>query len=96
MYFAHLQNGDVFSCPRSTASWTEAEPHSSVDSIGLENRRSLVRYPAQPIFFLRIDDSHGEGSHSSLTAVRRFDHGYVGKQPVAWKEYCMEYWLKEL
>ena len=22
--------------------------------------------------------------------------GYVGKQPVAWKEYCAEYWLKEL
>ena len=21
---------------------------------------------------------------------------YVGKQPVAWKEYCVEYWLKEL
>ena len=34
--------------------------------------------------------------HSSLTAVRCFDNGYVGKQPVAWKEYCAEYWLKEL
>ena len=22
--------------------------------------------------------------------------GYVGKQPVAWKKYCAEYWLKEL
>ena len=22
--------------------------------------------------------------------------GYVGKQPVAWKEYCAEYWLREL
>ena len=25
-----------------------------------------------------------------------FDNGYVGKQPVAWEEYCAEYWLKEL
>ena len=23
------------------------------------------------------------------------DNCYVGKQPVAWKEYCEEYWLKE-
>ena len=22
-----------------------------------------------------------------------FDNGYVGKQPVAWREYCAEYWL---
>ena len=25
-----------------------------------------------------------------------FNYGYVGKQPVAWKEYCVEYWFKEL
>ena len=29
-------------------------------------------------------------------AVRCFDNGHVGKQPVAWKEYCPEYWFKEL
>ena len=29
-------------------------------------------------------------------AVHCFDSGYVGKQLVAWKEYCAEYWLKEL
>ena len=34
--------------------------------------------------------------HSSLTAVRCLDNGYMRKQPVAWKEYCAEYWLKEL
>ena len=34
--------------------------------------------------------------HSSLTAVHCFNNGYVGKQPVAWKEYCVGYWLKEL
>ena len=31
-----------------------------------------------------------------LTTVPCFDSGYVGKQPVAWKEYCEEYWLKEV
>ena len=31
-----------------------------------------------------------------LNAVHCFDDGYVGKQPVAWKEYCVVYWLKEL
>ena len=34
--------------------------------------------------------------HSSLTNVRCFNNSHVGKQPVAWKEYCAEYWLKEL
>ena len=32
----------------------------------------------------------------SLTAVHCYDSGYAGKQPVAWKEYCAEYRLKEL
>ena len=34
--------------------------------------------------------------HSSLSAVCCFDNRYKGKHPVAWKEYCGEYWLKEL
>ena len=42
-----------------------------------------------------INDSHCDRIHSSLTAVRCFDNSSVGKQPVAWKEYCAEYWLKE-
>ena len=45
------------------------------------------------IFFPRIDDSHCDRIHSSLTAVSCLYNGYVGKQPVAWKEYCVEYWL---
>ena len=28
-------------------------------------------------------------------SVRCFDNGYVGKQPVAWKECCAVYWLKK-
>ena len=63
-----------------------AEPHSSV--CRLKNMRS----PARPVFFPSI----GDRIHSSLTAVRCLDNGYVGKEPVAWKEYCAEYWLKEL
>ena len=51
---------------------------------------------AQTIFFPRIDDSHCDTIHSSLTTVRCSHKGYVGKQAVAWKEYCVEYWLKEL
>ena len=34
--------------------------------------------------------------HSSLTTVHCFDNGYVGKQPVSWKEYCAVHWSKEL
>ena len=48
------------------------------------------------MFFLRTVDSHCDRIHSSLTAVYCFDRGYVGKQPVGWKENCAEYWLNEL
>ena len=51
---------------------------------------------ARPIFFPRTDESHCNRIHSPLTAVLSFDNGYVGKQLVAWEEYCWEYWLKEL
>ena len=61
-----------------------AEPHSLVGSV--ENWRSLVRSPAWPIFFLRLDDSHYDRIHSSLTTVQCFDNGFMRKQPVAWKE----------
>ena len=40
-----------------------------------------------------IDSSHCDTFHSAFTAVHCFDNGYVGKQPVGWKEYCAEYWL---
>ena len=43
-----------------------------------------------------IDDSYYDRIHSSLTTVHCFNNRYVGKQPVAWKEYCAEYWLKDL
>ena len=68
-----------------------------VPSVALrtEDRRSLVRSPARPILFPRIDDSHCDRIHSSLTTVSCFDNDYVRKQPVASKEYSVEHWLKE-
>ena len=50
---------------------------------------------ARQILFPRIDDSHYDRMHSSLTAAHCFDDDYVGMQPVAWKEYCAEYRSKE-
>ena len=70
------------------------EPHSSVSSV--PDLRTGGLSQARPIFFLRIDDSHCDRIHSSLTSVNCFDNGCVRKQPVAWKEFCAEYWLKEL
>ena len=52
--------------------------------------------PARPIFSPRINDSHCNTIQSSLTTVQCFDDGYEEKQPMAWKEYDAEYWLKEL
>ena len=42
------------------------------------------------------NNSHCDRIRSSRTAVCCFDNGHVGKQPVAWKEYCAEFWSKEL
>ena len=61
-----------------------------------EQKVTQVRSQARPIFFPRIDDSHCDRIHISVSAVRCFDSGYMGKQPVAWKEYCAEYWFNEL
>ena len=52
--------------------------------------------PARQVFSPRIDDSHCDRIHSSLTAVHYFDNVCVGKQSVAWKEYSATYWSKEL
>ena len=64
--------------------------------VWFENRKSLVRSPAGPVFFPTIDESHCSKIRSSLTAVHCPDGSYVEKQQAAWKEYCAECWLKEL
>ena len=74
-----------------------AKAHSSSSGVeDLQTGGGCFDPQAQPIFFLRIYDSHCNMIHSSLTAVHCFDNGYLGKQAVAWIEYCVEYWLKEL
>ena len=55
-----------------------AEPHSSVSSV-VDLRTRGRWFDAQPIFFPRIDDSHCNRIHSSLTVVCCFHNGYVGQ-----------------
>ena len=65
------------------------QPHSLVGRVqDLRTGGSWFDLRARPIFFPRI--------YSSFTAVHYFDDGYMGKHPVAWKEYCADYWLKQL
>ena len=52
--------------------------------------RLFIHQPLQGTFFVIFF------LLKEVPAVRCFDSGYVGKQPVAWNEYCAEYWLKEL
>ena len=47
-------------------------------------------------FFSRIDDSHCDKIHSSLTAVHCLVYVYVEKHAVAWKEYYAYYWHREI
>ena len=71
-----------------------AESHSSVASVvdlrtgGCWFDSWLGQSSFRGLMIVRI--------HFSLRAVCCFTNGYVGMQPVAWKEYCAKYWLKEL
>ena len=54
-----------------------------------------------PIFFKRIDDVKSFIATTTPPPpppppVHCFDNGYMGKQLVAWKEYCAGFWFKEL
>ena len=63
-------------------------PRGSVGSVeDLRARSRCFEPPALPIFFPRICDSHCNRINSSLTTVHSFEDCYMGKQPVAWKEY---------
>ena len=72
-----------------------AEPHSSVLSVQDLRTGVLVRSMARPMFFARIGGSHCKRSRSSLTAFHCFNNVHFGKQPVAWREYCVEKELQE-
>ena len=68
-------------------------PSTSVSSVqDLRTGGHWFETPAQPIFSFRNDEGYCNRIYSYLTTVHCFDDGYVGKQPVAWKEYCTEYW----
>ena len=71
-----------------------SESHSSVGSVA-DLRTGGCWLDRSKYSFRGLMIVTATGFHSSLTAVRSFDNVYVGKQPVAWKEYCAEYWLKE-
>ena len=75
--------------------WVRVNPFPSNPIFHEPEKRSCSSL-AKLLFFPRIDDNHCNRIHSSLTVVHFFNSGYVGKQPVAWKEYCVELWLKEL
>ena len=74
------------------------ELHRSVSSIQDLRTGGRWFYPrVRPVFLPRIDETHWYKIHSSVIAVRCcFSNSYVGKQPVASKEYCAECLLKEL
>ena len=74
-----------------------AEPHSSVGSVVDLRTGGCWFHPWLGQYSFRgSNSSHCNRIHSSLIAFRCLDNGYLGKQPVAWKENCAEYWLKEL
>ena len=48
------------------------------------------RSPARPIFFPRINDSHCDMIHSSISLCHCFDEGYVEKKPEISTCYCVK------
>ena len=73
------------------------EPHSSVGSVQDLRKGVLSPGSASQRFFPRIDDSHCDRIHSSLTSVYCFDDGWLCRRAASgWPAYCAEYWLKEL
>ena len=83
------------------SAFSSAEPHNSVGSV--ENRRSLVRSPARPIFFPRIDNIATGFIPLSplsivLTVVMWESSQWFGKNIVlstGWKNYRKE-WIGAL
>ena len=83
-------------CLRCYRCCCQAEPHSSVGSVanliigGHLFDPLLGQYSFQRMMIVIVT------GFIPFTAVHCFHNGYVGKQPVAWKECCADYWLKEL
>ena len=81
-----VPHAEIFFC-------CSAEPHSSVGSI--QGLRTGGRWydPRLGQYSFRRLMSHYDRIHSPLIIDHCSDNGYVGKQPVAGEEYCLEYWL---
>ena len=84
-------------CQSVSFPFKEAKLHSSVGSIA-DLRTGVGWFDPWlgQYSFPGLMTSHCDRIHSSLTAVPCSGNGYVVKQPVAWKECCTDYWLKEL
>ena len=85
-------------CCYSQLSPVPAEPHRSVCSVPDLRTRGRWFDPRLGQYSFRglmIVIATGFIPLSPLSCVY-MDNDYMGKQPVAWKEYCAEYWLKEL
>ena len=76
---------------------TLPEPHSSVSSIVDLGTRGCWFSPllCQYCFWGQIMVIATGFIPLSLLSIVSTIELYVGKQPLAWKEYCAEYWLKE-
>ena len=91
--------GSVFTSHSSELSWPcfqKPTPIAQSVVLGTWEQEVAGLIPASANILSGDWWSHCDRIHSSLTAVHCFNNGYVEKQPVAWKEYCAAYWLKEL
>ena len=76
--------------------FNNSEPHSPIGSVPDVRTGGCCFDPLLGhLLFPRFDDSHCHRIHSSCTGVYCFVNDYVEKQPVAWKDFCAEYLLKE-
>ena len=77
---------------RSGNSFYRAEPCSSVGSTQDLRTGGCCFDPLLGQYsFCGLMDRHWNTSHSALTAFHFFNNGFVGKQLVAWEEYCAKY-----
>ena len=72
-------------------------PSSMVQSIALQTWEQEVTGSILGLANILSKDwwwSLWQDSFLSHCCPSFFDNGYLGKQPLAWEEYCAEYWLK--
>ena len=93
----HTCNANLMVWVCLSVSFSVTEPHSSVRSVSdlrTGGRWFDLRLGQYSIQGLMIFITIGFIPLLLLSILSTMVH--VGKQPVAWKEYCTEYWLKKL